>query len=289
MSLIHISQLEKKIDDFHLGPIHLTIERGTITALVGNNGSGKSTLLKLIMNLAKADMGNIRVNDILISGEDESWKQYIAYQPQTTIGYDPFTGKALKDLIANWYPQWDDKFFNRVIDMLHVPLNKPFGKLSPGAQQKLSFALTIARNTPILILDEPTAHMDIPSKNLLIDRLVDWMDQGERAIIIASHQADDIRKLSDYLFVLQSGQMIGHFAKDELVEIYQKYWVTEALPTHLIPGEVERLDQTIISNDPEVTEQYLQDHKIKWTKRTSVDLEEIIELLLRKKQDGKDE
>lgn len=283
MSLIHISQLEKKIDDFHLGPIHLTIERGTITALVGNNGSGKSTLLKLIMNLAKADMGNIRVNDILISGEDESWKQYIAYQPQTTIGYDPFTGKALKDLIANWYPQWDDKFFNRVIDMLHVPLNKPFGKLSPGAQQKLSFALTIARNSPILILDEPTAHIDIPSKKVMTDLLVEWMEDGEKAILIASHQVEDIKKLADYLFVLHDGDMIGYFEKGELTEGYVRYWINQTLPYGNIPGAVTHDEQMIVSNDPERTEQYLTTNDIEWINRETVDLEDIITLLLTKK------
>lgn len=164
MNAIEITNLEKQVDDFHLGPIDLNIEPETITALVGNNGSGKSTLLKIIMNLVKQTSGNVNIFGTPNNGNDESWKKMIAYQPQTTIGFDPFTGKALRDLISEWYPNWDETLFQEVVHEFELSLSKKYGRLSPGSQQKLAFALTIARNAPILILDEPTAHIDIPSK-----------------------------------------------------------------------------------------------------------------------------
>lgn len=73
-ALLDISMLEKKVDEFQLGPIDLQIEPGTITAIVGNNSSGKSTLLKLIMNLAKPDTGSITLANQFVYGKDESWK-----------------------------------------------------------------------------------------------------------------------------------------------------------------------------------------------------------------------
>lgn len=277
---IKISQLQKQIDGFQLGPIDLNVEPGTITALVGNNGSGKSTLLKTIMNLVKQDHGQIKVFDTFVDGHREDWKKYIAYQPQTVVGYDPFTGETLKELIQYWYPNWDDNLFRQLIDEFSIPLGKRFGKLSQGAQQKLTFALTIARNTPILILDEPTAHMDIPSKRILIDRLVEWMDQDERTIIIASHQAEDIKKLSDYLLVLHDGQMVGHFEKDALVSSYQAYWINETLPSSTIPGEVHRSGQSIISNERALTEAFFSKHRITCSQQSSLELEEIIHIIL---------
>lgn len=280
--LLYIRDLEKYIDDFHLGPIDLTIEPGTITALVGNNGSGKSTLLKLIMNLVKPEKGNIKVNNILVHSDNEKWKQLVAYQPQKVIGWDPFTGNTLKDLIAPLYPNWDNNQFYRLVELLDIPLDKKFGKLSQGVQQKLNLALTLPRNTSLLVLDEPTSFMDIPSKKILIDLLVEWMEPGNRSIIIASHQIDDIKKLSDYLFVLHNGEKIGHFEKEELVESYARYWLSSTAPDEDVPGEISRDDGVLISNNPESTEAYLAEHNIKWTNRSSLEMEDVITLLLTK-------
>ncbi|MUK88711.1 ATP-binding cassette domain-containing protein [Ornithinibacillus sp. L9] len=280
-SLLNITHLQKKIDDFQLGPINLTIESGTITALVGNNGSGKSTLLKMIMNLVKPDQGNIKLLDQFVHGPGEDWKQSVAYQPQTIIGWDAFNGKQLKELISPLYPNWSEELFENMVHLFDIPLNKKFSKLSQGMQQKLNLALTIPRNAPLLILDEPTSFMDIPSKKLLIDVLVDWMDQGEHAILIASHQVEDIKKLSDYLFVLHDGEMIGNYEKEALTESYKRFWLKDTvLPSSKIPGEIVRYNQQLISNQPDVTQQFLQEQGIQWTDHSAVELEEIISLLL---------
>lgn len=282
MNAITITNLKKQVEEFQLGPINMDIQSETITALVGNNGSGKSTLLKMMMNLVKQDEGNIKVFNTLNNGDNEDWKQHIAYQPQVTIGYDPFTGEALRELISQWYPTWDEAFFQEIIKTFDISLTKKYGKLSPGAQQKLSFALTIARNAPILILDEPTAHIDIPSKKVMIDLLTEWMDEGNRTMIIASHQIDDIRKLSDFLYVIQDGSEVGQFEKESLIENYIRYWLPTSLPSSNIPGEVSREGQTIISNDAKVTESFFNEKEIHWTDRTSADLEDIITILLAK-------
>ncbi|MFD1609729.1 ATP-binding cassette domain-containing protein [Oceanobacillus luteolus] len=282
--ILTISNLEKTIEEFHLGPIDISFEKGTITALVGNNGSGKSTLLKSIMNLVQLDRGLIKLDHISINGEDESWKKLIAYQPQTVVGWDPFTGTTLKKLIAPLYPHWDEGLFHKMVKLFDIPLDKKFGKLSQGVQQKLNLALTIPRNAPLLILDEPTSFMDIPSKKILMDLLVDWMEEENRTLIIASHQVEDIRKLADFLFVLHNGKMIGNFEKEELMEKYARYWFGDSLPAITIPGEVVREDGYIISCKPRDTETYLKENKIEWRHRSSLELEDIITILLTPKQ-----
>lgn len=122
-----ISQVQKKVDDFHLGPLDLRIETGTITALVGNNGSGKSTLLKLMLNLVNPDMGNIRLFEKFVYGQDESWKNKVSYQPQTAIGYSGYTGSELKAFIAPLYPNWDESLFTKMVDTFNLPLKKSIG------------------------------------------------------------------------------------------------------------------------------------------------------------------
>lgn len=271
---------QKQIDDFHLGPFDLAIEPGTITALVGNNGSGKSTLLKLLMDLAAPDSGTINVFDTPANTNDESWKIKVAYLPQSPIGFNPYTGEDLRKMIAPMYPDWDDGLFSEIADKFHIPLNKKYGKLSQGVQQKLSLALTIPRNAPLLILDEPTSFIDIPSKQELMTILTDWMDQGERAIIMASHQAADIMKLADYLCVLHDGKHLETYEKEELLQGYRKYWVSSGLPEDSVPGEIARENQSILSEAPDETEAFFQDSHMPITHQTALDLEEILSYLL---------
>lgn len=277
---LQLKHFHKTVDNFQLGPIDLSIELGTITALIGNNSAGKSTLLKLIMNLVKRDQGEMFLFNNHISHQDESWKKNIAYMPQSLFGCDIFTGNDLKALVSPLYKSWDENLFTKIITLLDIPLTKRIGKLSQGVQQKLSFAITLACNPDILILDEPTAHIDIPSKLVMTNLLSEWMEPGDKAILIASHQIDDIRKLADYLVVLHEGKLIGKFEKEELIEQYKRYWVTQPLPDEYIPGELERGERTLISNCALDTEAFFVKEQIEWTNTTSLDLEEIITLLL---------
>src|SRR5690625_2377512 len=119
---LKIKKLRKRIDDFQLGPVDLTIRPGTITALVGKNGSGKSTLLKLIMHLAKADDGSIHLFNEPVNNSKKNWKPYVSYLPQTVIGVSTFNGELLRDLTANCYPNWDEKLFQKIIQLFEVPL-----------------------------------------------------------------------------------------------------------------------------------------------------------------------
>lgn len=277
---VEIKNVSKKIDQFLLGPVQLTIEPGTVTALVGDNGSGKSTLIKMIMNLVNPTEGTIEAFSHDVHSNDEVWKEYIAYQAQTTIGYDTFTGIDLKQFISHWYPNWDEALFRKIVNDLDIPLNKRFSKLSQGVQQKLVLALTISRGAKLLILDEPMTFLDIPSKQYVTNLLVDWMeaDENNRSIILASHHADDIEKLADYIYLLRRGMTIGLFEKDSLVDRYKRFWISDMkrLLSDSVPGEVDREANNILSNNMEETEQFLQQHHIEVERITSLTLEEII-------------
>lgn len=278
---IDVKHLEKSVDNFKLGPIDMTIEQGMVTTLVGNNGSGKSTFLKILMNLVKPDLGWVNLFGNDVGDSNEGWKKDIAYQPQTPVGYDNFTGLELKELISHWYLDWDEALFTSMVEKFDVPLTKRFGKLSEGAQQKLTLALTIPRNARLLILDEPTAYLDIPSKKILMDLLVDWMEEADRSIILASHQSDDILKLADYIAVLNQGELAGYFEKEELIESYKRFWFKDDLgELTMLPGEVLRNENSIVTCQPRAAESFLQENNIYWIEQTTVYFDDIITLML---------
>lgn len=277
---VTLRNVHKAVEKFQLESIHLEIEKGTITALIGKNGAGKTTVLNMVMNLMKADSGDIQVLRQSVSGEDESWKEKVAYLPQTPPMIAPFTGQEMRDLISQWYPTWDESYFQKVVAAFGINLTTKFKKLSPGAQQQLNLALVIARNTEVLILDEPTAHLDIPSKKILNDLLIEWMDKGERTIILATHQIEDIQKLADYLVILKDGRICGQFEKETLTDMYKRYWFSQPLECGAVPGEVERKGNSLITNRPLEAEAFLQQENIDWTIVQTVALDEIITILL---------
>ena len=277
---VTIRNVQKAVDDFQLEKIHLEIEKGTISALIGKNGAGKSTILNMMMNLMKPDSGDIQILGQSVSGEGESWKEKVAYLPQTPPMIAPFTGQEMRDLISQWYPTWDESYFQKVVAAFGINLITKFEKLSPGAQQQLNLALVIARNTEVLILDEPTAHLDIPSKKILNDLLIEWMDKGERTIILATHQIEDIQKLADYLVILKDGRICGQFEKETLTDMYKRYWFSQPLECGTVPGEVERKGNSLITNCPLEAEAFLRQENIDWTTVQTVALDEIITILL---------
>ena len=277
---VTLRNVYKAVEDFQLASIHLEIEKGTISALIGKNGAGKSTLLNMMMNLMKVDSGDIKILGQSVSEEDEAWKTNVAYLPQIPPMIAPFTGQEMSDLISQWYPTWDESHFQKVVAAFGINLTTKFKSLSPGAQQQLNLALVIARNTEVLILDEPTAHLDIPSKKILNDLLIEWMDKGERTIILATHQIEDIQKLADYLVILKDGRICGQFEKETLTDMYKRYWFSQPLECGTVPGEVERKGNSLITNCPLEAEAFLRQENIDWTTVQTVALDEIITILL---------
>lgn len=275
-----IERVEKTVDDFTVGPIDLDIELGTITALIGNNGAGKSTLIKMMMNLVKPDNGLLLHFGTNIK-TSEHWKQDVAYQPQSVLGCDLLTGNHLRDLMAPWYKNWDQEMFMNLVRTFEIDLNKHFGKMSKGMQQKLNIVLALSKNSKLLILDEPTANMDIPSKQKLMNILVDWMERDERAIVIATHQVDDIKKLADYIVIMNEGKVLGKYEKEELVYRYKRYWFEDGLGIEKIPGEIDRLnDRLLISNNVDQTDTFLKKNEIKIMQSEVLEVEEIITYML---------
>src|SRR5699024_10747780 len=125
--------------------------------------------------------------------------------------------------------------------------------------------------------------MDIPSTKMLGDILIEWIDSGERAILMTSHQVEDIRKLSDYLAILHNGSLRGSFEKDALMEHFRRYWVKGDLPQEKIPGEISRKQRQLTTDDPRLTEAFFNRHHIEWYDREAMDLEDIITILMTRK------
>lgn len=284
--IISLEGVEKSYGNFTLGPVNLEVEPGYVVAVVGPNGSGKSTLFRMLMNLSHPDAGSI----FLFGGgypEDEvEIKQRIGYVPETAVGHDEMNAKNLGQFVSHWYPRWDRKLYKNLLNRSEIEPGKKFRNLSKGMQRRLSFALAAATQAELLLLDEPTDGVDPFARREMLEDISTHVQDGEKTVLIATHVMEEVRRIADYVAFLVDGDFLGLFEKDALLEQWRAFWVDRP-PDEDLPGvvEVETGSPTrLVTDSPEETENALSGRSIRVLRSGTLDLEEILGYLMRRRR-----
>ncbi len=195
--------------------VDLVARSGTITAVVGGSGAGKSTLVSLLLRLYDPDRGRILVNDAdlrSLSIDDIRENAAIALQRNTlfagtvadNIGYAA-RSPSRADIEAAARVACADDFIRNLANGYDTELGERGGKLSSGQRQRLSLARAVVRNTPILILDEPTAALDAETELEVMRNLRRWGE--DRIVFLVTHRLATIRN-ADQIVFLEQGRPI---------------------------------------------------------------------------------
>ncbi len=208
-----------------LNGINFTATPGTITAIVGPTGSGKSTLMGLLLRLYDPSQGSITID-----GKDlrdftvESLRGQMAIALQENVLFS----MSIRDNIRYVAPDANDQQLQAAIEVacmddyvkslpqgLDTVLGDRGGKLSTGQRQRLSIARAVVRDTPVLILDEPTAALDADTEHRVMTNLATWGER--RAIFLITHRISTIRRADNILY-LDEGRI---FEKGRHVDLMQ--------------------------------------------------------------------
>ncbi len=209
-----------------LHDVSFTAEPGSITAIIGPTGSGKSTLMTLLLRLYDTDAGSISVD-----GRDvrdyrvESLRGNIAIALQENVLF----AMSVRDNIRYVAPGADDAtvreavrvacmddYVNGLPQGIDTVLSDRGGKLSTGQRQRLSIARAVVRDTPILVLDEPTAALDAATEHRVMTNLAEW-GRG-RAIFLITHRISTIRRADNILY-LDDGHIVESGDHDTLMAV----------------------------------------------------------------------
>ena len=207
-----------------LRKVDLIAEPGTITAIIGRTGSGKSTLMSLLLRLYDIDAGSISINGVdlrHIKVDDLRANVAIALQQNNlfassiadNIAYAT-PGLTRDQIIAAANVACAHEFIRELSDGYDTELGERGSKLSTGQRQRLSIARAIAKDTPILILDEPTASLDAQTESRVLSNLREWA--RDRVVFLITHRYSTIQS-ANQIALLEDGEIVACGSHNELM------------------------------------------------------------------------
>jgi ABC-2 type transport system ATP-binding protein len=192
------------------------LNQGGIYGLLGKNGAGKTTLLKLIAGLIFPKKGKCHVMDFTPSKRNPFYLQELFLIPEE-FELPKLRINQYEQLYAPFYPNFDQGDFYQLINEFDLDHGEKIHSLSFGQSKKVLIAFGIATNTRLLIMDEPTNGLDIPSKSQFRKLMASRINEN-RTYIISTHQVKDIEKLVDAIVVLEEGKIIFQQSLFEITE-----------------------------------------------------------------------
>lgn len=186
--------------------LDLEIESGQIHGLLGLNGAGKSSLLHLLQGLRYSHNGKISVNGSTPDARSVSFLQDSfllaeeVYTPDISV-------KKFIDRYSPYYPKFRTDSFLKFLNEFELERNSHLGRMSMGQRKKVMIAFALATETKVLLMDEPTNGLDIPSKKQF-RKILSHIITDERTFIISTHQIRDLHSLIDNVIVIQDGKII---------------------------------------------------------------------------------
>jgi iron complex transport system ATP-binding protein len=229
---LHIGYKDKAI----LPPINVSLEEGSLIALIGPNGAGKSTLFKTLTAHIKAIGGSVElmgkelseysakekamlIGLVLTERPDDMFLKVYDVVASGRCPYTNFFGKIEKE---------DENIIQESLDIVGINQlkNRYFNTLSDGEKQKVMIAKTLAQNTPIIFMDEPTAFIDYPSKIELFSLMKMLTKERNKTIIFSSHDLELLLRYTDDIWLISKGKQLISAKKDDLIgsDILKEYF-----------------------------------------------------------------
>lgn len=188
--------------------LSLELKPGSITGLLGTNGAGKTTLLKLLSGLLSNSDGEISVNELKPFDRKVELLKEVYFLPEEYFLPSVKISSYMKAQ-SGFYPKFSAEKFESILKDFDLKSNAQIHRLSHGQKKKFLVSFALATNCALLILDEPTNGLDIPSKSMFRKILAGSIDD-QQLVVISTHQVKDVENLIDNIVILKNGTVVFH-------------------------------------------------------------------------------
>ena len=196
--------------------LNLTLSEGNVYGLLGRNGAGKSSLLRNIAGLLSPTAGSCVVNGHNAQDRLPVFLQDLYFLPEEF--HTPSVKiKEFVDIYAPFYPKFSQKQLLEYLEEFQLSEQEKFSELSLGQKKKALIGFALSTNTKVLLMDEPTNGLDIPSKSQF-RKIIASVATEERIIVISTHQVRDLEALIDPIIILDNSEVLLNASTEEITE-----------------------------------------------------------------------
>lgn len=204
------------------------VAAGEVFGLLGPNGAGKTTLLRLLMGYLRPSSGEARIAGLDCRRDSVKVRKSVAYLPGEVRLFRTMRGRGILKFFAEIRPGGDYSRSLELARRLDLDVSRRVAFMSTGMRQKLALAATMAANTPLVILDEPTANLD-PTVRCIVLELVAEAKRAGRTVMFSSHVLSEVEEVCDRVIILRAGRLVHTQALAELRQQHRiRAWLGES-------------------------------------------------------------
>ena len=190
-----------------LDDVSFSVPKGRVVGLLGHNGAGKTTLMKALVGLIEAE-GSLNVLGLNPRRQRVQLLESLAYIPDVAVLPRWATAAQLIELMSGLHPKFSAERARTLLRRTSVALGDKVKNLSKGMVVQLHLALVAAIDAKLLILDEPTLGLDVLSRKAFYEMLIDEWCDGERSVLISTHQVEEVEALLSDVLMLNEGKLV---------------------------------------------------------------------------------
>ena len=193
----------------------LEVQQGEIFGLLGPNGAGKSTLLRLMLGFLKPTSGNAYVGQRNCSTQSIEVRRQVSYLPGDVRLFRNMNGHRFLKFMAALRKETKSKRSYQLAEELNLDLSRRISNMSTGMKQKLALVNSLATDTALIILDEPTSNLDPTIRQTVLDIAI-RLQQAGKTIVFSSHVLSEVEAICDRVAFLRGGELVHMQPMSEL-------------------------------------------------------------------------
>lgn len=214
---IEIRGLTKKYDGFTLDRVSFDVPKGSIMGFIGQNGAGKTTTIRCLLNITKADAGEIRMLGMDYIEDEFPIKERLAVVFDELPFHDIFNARDMARIFRGIYPKWNDETYQGYLERFQLPQKKKIGQFSKGMKMKLQIACALSHEAELLVMDEATTGLDPVVRSEILDIFLEYLQNENHSILMSSHITSDLEKIADSVTFIDRGKILLTGYKDDVL------------------------------------------------------------------------
>lgn len=217
--MVKLENVKKQYKDFSLD-CSFEIPTGQVTGIIGRNGAGKTTAFKAMLGLINTDGGVVElfgknIRDLIVKDRERIG---VVLADSGFGGYLTITDYV--PMLDAMYHDFSKEIFVSECERMGLPLKKKIKEFSTGMKRKLQILTALSHNADLLVLDEPTAGLDVIVRDEILEMLQEYMKTEERSILISSHISSDLEGICDDIYMIDKGRIVMHEDTDVILGSY---------------------------------------------------------------------